>query len=94
MRILHFLFLSNDKTPKRKCASGGNCTSEEEPSINLPLGDFNDESLSLGPMTSTPPSPSEQLIPEKETYDIELTKDGKGLGITVAGYVCEKGKKT
>ena len=42
-------------------------------------------------MTSTPPSPSEHLIPEKESYDIELTKDGKGLGITVAGYVCEKG---
>jgi hypothetical protein len=26
-----------------------------------------------------------------QVYDIELTKDEKGLGITVAGYVCEKG---
>lgn len=28
--------------------------------------------------------------PETETYSIELKKDDLGLGITVAGYVCEK----
>ena len=33
------------------------------------------------------------LLPEKEEYRIELFKDERrGLGITVAGYVCEKGK--
>lgn len=34
---------------------------------------------------------SESLLPEKEECQIELRKDGKGLGITVAGYICEKG---
>ena len=32
------------------------------------------------------------VLPEKEEYKIELEKDEKGLGITVAGYICEKGK--
>ena len=32
------------------------------------------------------------ILPEKEEYKIELEKDEKGLGITVAGYICEKGK--
>ena len=31
------------------------------------------------------------VLPEKEEYKIEIIKDDKGLGITVAGYVCEKG---
>jgi hypothetical protein len=32
------------------------------------------------------------MLPEKEEYKIELRKDERrGLGITVAGYVCEKG---
>ena len=30
------------------------------------------------------------VLPEKEEYKIELIKDHAGLGITVAGYVCEK----
>ena len=30
------------------------------------------------------------VLPEKEEYKIELFKDHAGLGITVAGYVCEK----
>ena len=35
----------------------------------------------------------ELMLPEKEEYRIELFKDERrGLGITVAGYVCEKGK--
>lgn len=29
-------------------------------------------------------------LPETETYAIDLVKDELGLGITVAGYVCEK----
>lgn len=30
-------------------------------------------------------------LPEKEVRQIELVKGNHGLGITVAGYVCEKG---
>ena len=33
---------------------------------------------------------STEELPEKEEYQIELRKDAKGLGITIAGYVCEK----
>lgn len=32
-----------------------------------------------------------QPLPETETFDVQLHKDDYGLGITVAGYVCEKG---
>ncbi|XP_057656983.1 uncharacterized protein LOC130894286 [Diorhabda carinulata] len=32
----------------------------------------------------------EPELPETETYEVELKKDDLGLGITVAGYVCEK----
>ena len=28
---------------------------------------------------------------EMETFEVELVKDKQGLGITIAGYVCEKG---
>ena len=38
--------------------------------------------------SDTPPNE----LPEKEEYQIELRKDTNGLGITIAGYVCEKGK--
>lgn len=31
-------------------------------------------------------------LPEMETFEVELVKDQQGLGITIAGYVCEKGK--
>jgi len=31
-------------------------------------------------------------LPEMERFTVELTKDIYGLGITIAGYVCEKGK--
>lgn len=30
-------------------------------------------------------------LPETESYTVTLRKDELGLGITVAGYVCEKG---
>lgn len=33
----------------------------------------------------------EPALPETEVYNIQLKKDDLGLGITVAGYVCEKG---
>ena len=33
----------------------------------------------------------EMNLPEKEIYDVDLVKDEKGLGLTVAGYICEKG---
>ncbi|XP_076355046.1 multiple PDZ domain protein-like isoform X3 [Tachypleus tridentatus] len=29
-------------------------------------------------------------LPEMETFEVELTKDQQGLGVTIAGYVCEK----
>ncbi|XP_063932758.1 inaD-like protein isoform X3 [Zophobas morio] len=32
----------------------------------------------------------EPNLPETETYSVELRKDDLGLGITVAGYVCER----
>lgn len=35
---------------------------------------------------------SEEELPEMETFEVELVKDHQGLGITIAGYVCEKGK--
>lgn len=33
----------------------------------------------------------EPALPETEVYNIQLKKDDLGLGITIAGYVCEKG---
>lgn len=37
--------------------------------------------------------PPESLVhlPEMEKFNVELKKDTHGLGITIAGYVCEKG---
>ncbi|KAL1449288.1 hypothetical protein WDU94_000495 [Cyamophila willieti] len=29
-------------------------------------------------------------LPEMETFTVDLVKDSQGLGITIAGYVCEK----
>ena len=34
------------------------------------------------------------VLPEKEEYQITLHKGDKGLGITVAGYICEKGERS
>jgi len=31
-----------------------------------------------------------EALPEMETFTVELRKDVQGLGITIAGYVCEK----
>lgn len=30
-------------------------------------------------------------LPEMEKFNVELKKDTHGLGVTIAGYVCEKG---
>lgn len=35
----------------------------------------------------------EACFSEKEMHDIELFKNNLGLGITVAGYVCDEGFK-
>ncbi|GAB0095152.1 patj homolog [Sergentomyia squamirostris] len=43
------------------------------------------------PDSSPPPLISDYLdMPETETYQVELRKNVYGLGITVAGYVCEE----
>jgi multiple PDZ domain protein len=34
----------------------------------------------------------ETPLPEMEKFIVELKKDYHGLGITIAGYVCEKGE--
>lgn len=34
--------------------------------------------------------PQDDSGPEMETFEVELVKDHQGLGITIAGYVCEK----
>ena len=34
---------------------------------------------------------AEEGLPEMETIELEVTKDHQGLGITIAGYVCEQG---
>jgi len=36
-------------------------------------------------------SESSGLLPELESFEVELKKDSQGLGITIAGYVCERG---
>jgi multiple PDZ domain protein len=36
--------------------------------------------------------PLETPLPEMEKFTVELKKDYHGLGITIAGYVCEKGE--
>ncbi|GAB6026518.1 hypothetical protein CHUAL_012941 [Chamberlinius hualienensis] len=33
----------------------------------------------------------DETVVNQETFDVELTKGQQGLGITIAGYVCEKG---
>ncbi|XP_053699072.1 patj homolog [Sabethes cyaneus] len=48
----------------------------------------------LPPPPLPPPDPQDYIdlpeTPETETYDVELRKNVYGLGITVAGYVCEE----
>ncbi|XP_059614834.1 patj homolog [Phlebotomus argentipes] len=44
--------------------------------------------ISMRPRLSPPLGELE--LPETERFTVELTKDSNGLGITIAGYVCEK----
>jgi hypothetical protein len=37
-------------------------------------------------------SPLDTPLPEMEKFTVELKNDYHGLGITTAGYVCEKGE--
>lgn len=63
------------------------------PSTPTPASDehfiFTDDSKSVA---NRPPIlvPTELELPETERFIVELTRDNKGLGITIAGYVCEK----
>lgn len=60
------------------CASTPQTTTEDERFVY--------RSEYITPMTSTAEIP----LPETEKFQVELTKDNNGLGITIAGYVCEK----
>lgn len=41
-------------------------------------------------MDMVPPD-SITTLPETDSFTVQLKKDTHGLGITIAGYVCEKG---
>jgi len=62
----------------------------------------NPQPVGAAPILTTTPSlpvltmdmmPLETPLPEMEKFTVELKKDYHGLGITIAGYVCEKGKQ-
>ncbi|XP_055911101.1 patj homolog isoform X2 [Eupeodes corollae] len=46
--------------------------------------------MSKRPPMATPIDLDDLELPETEKLQVELTKDANGLGITIAGYVCEK----
>lgn len=52
------------------------------------------ELMPTGPMAGLPLLTMEMIpsetLPEMETFTVDLKKDVHGLGITIAGYVCEK----
>jgi multiple PDZ domain protein len=61
----------------------------------------NPQPIGAAPILTTTPSlpvltmdmmPLETPLPEMEKFTVELKKDYHGLGITIAGYVCEKGE--
>ncbi len=39
---------------------------------------------------TTPAGTTSEMMPEMETLEVALTKDSQGLGITIAGYTCER----
>ena len=43
-----------------------------------------------GGTAPTPSVPGSHEMPEMITLDVELVKDSKGLGVTIAGYTCER----
>jgi len=61
----------------------------------------NPQPVEAAPILTTTPSlpaltmdmmPLEAPLPEMEQFTVELQEDNHGLGITTAGYVCEKGE--
>ncbi|XP_058443793.1 patj homolog isoform X1 [Malaya genurostris] len=61
--------------------------------LGKPLLDI-DQQQQMPPPPLPPPDPQDYVdspeTPETETYEVELRKNVYGLGITVAGYVCEE----
>lgn len=49
------------------------------------------DAATLPPITMDMLPLQSDALPEMETFAVELKKDLHGLGITIAGYVCEKG---
>ena len=47
--------------------------------------------LELGQIVTLGSDLALDYLPEVENFDVELKKDSQGLGITIAGYVCERG---
>lgn len=63
------------------------------PSTNDNFSFHEHEEKLKDPIASRPPispPPTELDLPETERFTVELRKDSNGLGITIAGYVCEK----
>lgn len=63
------------------------------PSTNDNFSFHEHEEKLRDPIASRPPMsppPTEIDLPETERFTVELKKDINGLGITIAGYVCEK----
>lgn len=48
------------------------------------------ESIANRPPIAAPVDFDELDLPETEKFQVELIKDANGLGITIAGYICEK----
>ena len=51
----------------------------------------NNSGANTGSVGRTAPTPAmQEMMPEMITLDVELIKDSKGLGVTIAGYTCER----
>lgn len=70
----------------------GTSSSQSTPTpINQDKFNFADEQKqSIANRPPMSPPPPELDLPETERFVVELKKDSNGLGITIAGYVCEK----
>ncbi|XP_055372920.1 patj homolog [Condylostylus longicornis] len=51
---------------------------------------YNDKDMTKRPPMAVPIDLDDIALPETQKFEVELTKDVNGLGITIAGYVCEK----
>lgn len=54
----------------------------EMETIQMVIGQTPDPTADMNP----------DYLPEVENFEVQLKKDAQGLGITIAGYVCERGK--